>query len=97
MIFFGLTLCIISALVLTTERRVERLNQQEQLAKNIELKVGELSFLSNDYLSFPAEWGGRKQLFIYGSLIQGSKRLFPVGTRMTPLWPIMNDLVFPGW
>jgi PAS domain S-box-containing protein len=52
MVFFGLTLAIISASVISTNQQVERLNKQEELAKNIELNVGELSYLSNDYLLY---------------------------------------------
>ncbi|HWQ18878.1 MAG TPA: hypothetical protein VN455_03815, partial [Methanotrichaceae archaeon] len=52
MVFFGLALVIISASVLTTNQQVEKLSKQEELAKNIELKVGELSYLSNDYLLY---------------------------------------------
>jgi len=52
MVFFGLALAIISASVITTNQQVERLNKQEELAKSIELKVGELSYLSNDYLLY---------------------------------------------
>lgn len=52
MVFFGVALAIISASVITTNQQVERLNKQEELAKNIELEVGELSYLSNDYLLY---------------------------------------------
>ena len=52
MVFFAVALAIISASVISTNQQVERLNKQEELAKNIELKVGELSYLSNDYLLY---------------------------------------------
>ncbi|VVB64131.1 Methanogenesis regulatory histidine kinase FilI [uncultured archaeon] len=52
MVFFAVALAIISASVITTNHQVEALNKQEELAKNIELKVGELSYLSNDYLLY---------------------------------------------
>ena len=53
MVFFGLALAIIwPASVVSTNQQVERLNKQEELAKNIEFKVGELSYLSNDYLLY---------------------------------------------
>lgn len=52
MIFFAVALAIISASVISTNQQVERLNKQEELAKNIELEVGELSYLSNDYLLY---------------------------------------------
>ncbi|MGD0951243.1 MAG: ABC transporter substrate-binding protein [Methanotrichaceae archaeon] len=48
----SVALAIISASVISTNQQVERLNKQEELAKNIELKVGELSYLSNDYLLY---------------------------------------------
>ena len=52
MVFFAVALAIISASVISTNQQVERLNKQEELAKNIELEVGELSYLSNDYLLY---------------------------------------------
>lgn len=52
MVFFAVALAIISSSVITTNQQVERLNKQEELAKNIELEVGELSYLSNDYLLY---------------------------------------------
>ena len=35
-----------------TQQQTEQLNKQEELAKNIELEAGELSYLSNDYLLY---------------------------------------------
>ena len=52
MVFFGVALLIISASVILTNQQVDRLNKQEELAKNIELDAGELSYLSNDYLLY---------------------------------------------
>lgn len=52
MVFFALALVIISTSVITTNQQVERLNKQEELAKNIELEVDELSDLSIDYLLY---------------------------------------------
>ena len=52
MVFFGIALLIISASVILTNQQVDRLNKQEELAKNIELDAGELSYLSNDYLLY---------------------------------------------
>ncbi len=51
-VFFAVALAIISASVVSTNQQVDRLNKQEELAKKIELKVGELSYLSNDYLLY---------------------------------------------
>ena len=51
-VFFAAALAIISASVITTNQQVELLNKQEAIAKNIELKVGEFSYLSNDYLLY---------------------------------------------
>lgn len=50
--FFAVALAIISASMIATNQQVERLNKQEDLTKDIELKVGELSYLSNDYLLY---------------------------------------------
>ena len=52
MVFFGVALLIISSSVILTNQQVDRLNKQEELAKNIELDAGELSYLSNDYLLY---------------------------------------------
>ncbi len=52
MVFFAVTLLIISASVILTNQQTELLNKQEELAKNIELDAGELSYLSNDYLLY---------------------------------------------
>ncbi len=52
MVFFGVALAIISASVISTNQQVDRLVEQEELAKNIELEVGELGYLSNDYLLY---------------------------------------------
>ncbi len=52
MVFFAAALAIISASVISTNQQVDRLSKQEELAKNIELEVGELGYLSNDYLLY---------------------------------------------
>jgi len=52
MVFFAAALAIISASVVSTNQQVDRLSKQEELAKNIELEVGELGYLSNDYLLY---------------------------------------------
>ncbi len=52
MIFFAVTLAIISASVISTNQQADRLSQQEELAKNTELQVGELGYLTNDYLLY---------------------------------------------
>lgn len=52
MAFFAAALAIISASVISTNQQVDRLSKQEELAKNIELGVGELGYLSNDYLLY---------------------------------------------
>jgi PAS domain S-box-containing protein len=52
MVFFGVALMIISASVMLTHQQVERLNKQEELAKNIEIGASELGYLSNDYLLY---------------------------------------------
>ncbi len=51
-IIFSIALLTISASVVTTNQQVARLDILEQLAKNIELKANELSYLSNDFLLF---------------------------------------------
>jgi PAS domain S-box-containing protein len=46
---FALLLILISALLVTTSRQVEELDRQREIANNIALEVGELSYLTNDY------------------------------------------------
>ncbi len=52
MVFFAVALAIISASMISTNQQVDRLSRQEELAKNIELEIGELGYLSNDYLLY---------------------------------------------
>ncbi len=52
MVFFGIVLLIIFASVFLTQQQTERLSRQEELARNIQLEAGELSYLSNDYLLY---------------------------------------------
>jgi signal transduction histidine kinase len=52
MVIFGIALLIISASFISTNQQVDRLSRQEELAKNVELKANELSYLSNDYLLY---------------------------------------------
>ncbi len=51
-VFFAVVLAVIFGLVITTNQQVERLDEQEELAKNIELKANELAYLSNDYILY---------------------------------------------
>jgi hypothetical protein len=52
MAIFGLVLLIIAMSVIFTNQQVEKLNKQEEIAKKIEREVGELSYLSNDYILY---------------------------------------------
>lgn len=52
MVFFAAALAIISTSVISANQQADRLSKQEELAKNIELEVGELGYLSNDYLLY---------------------------------------------
>jgi PAS domain S-box-containing protein len=52
MVFFAVALAIISASVISTNQKVDRLSRQEELAKNIELQVGEIGYLTNDFLLY---------------------------------------------
>src|SRR3990172_11872189 len=55
MILFGLVLIIMSASLIITNQRVDRLNEQEEVAMNIERGVSELGYLGNDYLLYHEE------------------------------------------
>ena len=52
MFIFGLLLVIISALVIATNYQVEHLTDQEEITDSIALGVGELAYLSNDYILY---------------------------------------------
>ena len=49
---FALLLAIISGLVITTNQQAENLISQEEIANTIALDVGELGYLSNDYILY---------------------------------------------
>ncbi len=51
-VIFGIILLIIAISVIVSNQQVERLNTQEEIAKNIERGVSELGYLSNDYLLY---------------------------------------------
>ncbi len=50
LVTFALLLVIISGLVITTNQQAEHLVEQERIANSIALEVGELGYLSNDYI-----------------------------------------------
>ena len=52
MVIFGIILLIIGTSVIVTNQQVERLNMQEEIARNIERGASELGYLSNDYLLY---------------------------------------------
>jgi len=52
MFLFGLVLIIMAASVVITDQQVDRLNQQSEIAHNIEQDARDLSYLSNDYLLY---------------------------------------------
>ncbi len=52
MVVFVLLLAVISGLVITTNQQVERISTQEKTANEIALEVGELGYLSNDYILY---------------------------------------------
>jgi signal transduction histidine kinase/HAMP domain-containing protein len=52
MSLFGIVLLIIALSVVLTNRQLERLHIQEEIAINIERGAGELSYFSNDYLLY---------------------------------------------
>lgn len=51
-VIFALLLIIISSLVVSTNQQADELMQQEGTANNIALEVGELGYLSNDYILY---------------------------------------------
>ncbi len=52
MVFFAVFIAVISVSMMVTNQQIEQLQNQEKLLKNIELKTGELGYLSNDYLLY---------------------------------------------
>jgi len=51
-VLFIIALLIVAASIVITNQQVDRLNQQQELVKSIELGAGELGYLSNDYLLY---------------------------------------------
>jgi two-component sensor histidine kinase len=51
-IFFALILALISGLVIATNQQVSHLDAEEAIANSIALDVGELGYLSNDYILY---------------------------------------------
>jgi len=51
-VIFALLLGIISGFVIVTDQQVNKLAAQEAIASNIALEVGELGYLSNDYILY---------------------------------------------
>lgn len=51
-VVFALLLAIISGFTIATNQQIEKLIDQEELATNIALEVGELGYLSNDYILY---------------------------------------------
>ena len=49
-VIFGITLLLVSGLVLSTSQQVSRLEKQQDLLTNIEIRIGELGYISNDFI-----------------------------------------------
>ncbi len=52
LVIFALLLAFISGLVITTNQQVDQLVAQERIANEIALEVGELGYLSNDFILY---------------------------------------------
>ncbi len=52
MILFGVIIAVVSTLVFDAYHRVQKIDEQEDLARNIIESTGQLSYLSNDYLLY---------------------------------------------
>jgi PAS domain S-box-containing protein len=77
MVLFGVILSIISTSVVLTNRRVDRLYEQEEIAHGAERDASDLSYLSNDYLLYRepqqrARWESK-----FASFSNGLSRLNP--------------------
>jgi PAS domain S-box-containing protein len=51
-IAFAVIFVVISVLMITTNQQIDNLNYQEDMANNIALDIGELGYLSNDYILY---------------------------------------------
>ena len=51
-VIFALLLAIISGFVIATNQQVEHIIDEEELANKIALEIGELGYLSNDYILY---------------------------------------------
>jgi two-component system, cell cycle response regulator len=49
-VIFGITLLLVSGLVLSTSQQVDKLEKQQDLLENIEIRIGELGYISNDFI-----------------------------------------------
>jgi hypothetical protein len=52
LVIFALLLVIVSGLVITANQQVDQLVEQERIANEIALEVGELGYLSNDFILY---------------------------------------------
>ncbi len=52
MLLFGIIMVVLAASAIITHQKLEKINQQENLAANIAQGASELSYLSNDYLVY---------------------------------------------
>ena len=74
---FGAILITISVLLVVTNLTMTRLNEQEQIATDIEREASELSYLSNDYLLFRETQQRTRWESMFASLSDDLSRLEP--------------------
>jgi PAS domain S-box-containing protein len=72
---FGVVLILITIFIVFTDQRVERLNQQEEIARSIDQTARELSYLSNDYLLYREDQQRERWLARFNSLVADVDRL----------------------
>ncbi|RPI32220.1 MAG: sensor histidine kinase [Chloroflexota bacterium] len=77
MFSFALILVVIAVSLTLTSQRVKRLNQQEDIAWNIERSTWELSYLSNDYLLHHESQQRLRWEAKYASISEDLARLTP--------------------
>lgn len=77
MVFFGLVLAIIAISLTVANRKVRLLNEQADIATRIEHGVGEITYLSNEYLINPREQLEIQWRESFGAMSKDLSRLEP--------------------
>lgn len=76
-VLFGIVLAVIAVSLAVTDRQVDRLNQQEGIALEVERAASDLSYLSNDYLLYGESQQRARWLARFASISEQVAQLDP--------------------